>query len=234
MSCRGTRCLMALSTFEHQKGETMSYGVLWILVILLSPVALILLWWAFVKNMSIRLQRRYKEVAQIMEMQYIPPRKMFRRKHGGLVMEHPSLTGHLQGFQCQIWFDTQKRGSPGVHTVMEVYFPRTLQMGLKITPEIKAFTRISSALGNSDIQINDEVFDRSFHIQGANPNQVFQFLTPECKMAIYQAQTGIPNGMLLVNDFMVQSRVRMFMRSPQEMIYNMKLLLAVAQSVFKQ
>lgn len=225
---------MVWNTFEHQKGDTMAYGALWILVILFFPVGMILLWLAFVKYLSIKLQRRYQEVARRMEMQYIPPRKMFQRKHGNLVMDYPSLTGHIQGLQCRIWFDPQKRGAPGVHTVLEVYFPRTLQMGLKITPEIKVFSRISSALGNSDIQVNDEVFDRSFHIQGANPNQVFHFLTPECKMAIYHAQTGITSSTLLVNDFMVQSRVRMFMRSPQEMIQSMKLLLAVAQAVFKQ
>ena len=212
----------------------MSFGSLWFLLILFFPVGLLMLWWAFVKNTSIKLQRRYQQVARTMEMQYIPPRKLFQRKHGHLVMDYPSLTGNLQGLQCRIWFDPQKRGSLAAHTLLEVYFPRTLQMGLKITPEIKVFTKISSAFGSNDIQINDEVFDRSFHIQGANPNQVFHFLTPECKMAIYNAQTGIPSSTLLVNDFMVQSRVRMFMHSPEEMIHSMKHLLEVAHAVFKQ
>ncbi|MBT3477772.1 MAG: hypothetical protein HN458_07560 [Euryarchaeota archaeon] len=52
-------------------------------------------------------------------------------------------------------------------------------------------------------------------------------------MAIYNAQTGIPSSTLLVNDFMVQSRVRMFMHSPEEMIHSMKHLLGVAHAVFK-
>ena len=208
----------------------MATELTWFLFIAFWPVGLIMLWWVAVKYVQQRSEREFQETARILEMQYVPPSKTFERRNGRKYLALPFLVGSIQGFQCRIRFEQRKKRTD---THLEVFLPVNLQMGLSISPELGVLTKLSAAFGNHDIQINDEVFDQCFHIKGNNPEQVYQFLTPERKMAMYHAQMSQPSSILSVNDTMVAFHVTGIVRPPESMIQPMKQLVVIAQAVCK-
>ena len=184
-----------------------------------------------------KLQQDYQFLAHQLELQYVPPPKKYEFPFGGFSRGFPSITGQIHQFHCRIWLKVIGGGkrTSRVHSFFEVYHPYPLQLGLEIKPQIALLSMFSGLVGNHDIQVNDSVFDKQFHIQGINPNQVFQFLTPERKMAIYAAQQALhPRTTLKITDTMVQGHLRILSRSPDEMIHIMKHLVLVAQALSVQ
>ncbi|MEJ6665225.1 MAG: hypothetical protein QNL47_04520 [Euryarchaeota archaeon] len=142
------------------------------------------------------------------------------------------LVGQITPFGCLIWVRKSKRraGSNKSHyTTLEVHLPRTLNIGLKIEPE----SNLKSLFGlGKDIQINDEVFDKMFKIGAMDPNAVYQFLTPQRKVAIYNAQQAMmKTAELQITDTMVEAQIHGIDMNAEEIIFVMRQLVAVAHQV---
>tara|TARA_B110000444_G_scaffold255206_1_gene289107 strand:+ start:431 stop:778 length:348 start_codon:yes stop_codon:yes gene_type:complete len=107
----------------------------------------------------------------------------------------------------------------------------TLNIGLKIEPEFSNLTSLFDLVGK-DIQINDEVFDKMFKISANDPNAVYQFLTPQRKVAIYNAQQAMmKTAALQITDTMVEAQIHGTEMNAEEIIFVMRQLVAVAHQV---
>ncbi len=225
---------MALNITVLNRGVKMSGEFTVLFLICSFPIGMFILFLFASNYFSSNLQRDYVNCAQRLEFQYVPPQNKFEFKLAGFRLGFPSLVGHIHQLQCRIYLRHVNGGkrTNKTHTLFEVYLPYHLQLGLDIKPQIAVISFLSSFVGNSDIQVNDSVFDEQFHIQGHDPNQVYQFLTTERKMAIFHAQQAVfHQATLQITDTMVQAHVRKIVRSPEEMIHIMKQLVSVAKTL---
>ena len=144
------------------------------------------------------------------------------------------LVGQITQFGCQIWVKRSKRRAgtnKSDYTRLEVHLPRTLNLGLKIEPELSSLTSLFD-LVSKDIQINDEVFDKMFRIKANDPNAAYQFLTPQRKVAIYNAQQAMmKTASLQISDTMVEAEIHGTDMNAEEIIFVMRQLVAVAHQV---
>ena len=144
------------------------------------------------------------------------------------------LVGQITQFGCQIWVKRSKRRAgtnKSDYTRLEVHHPRTLNLGLKIEPELSSLTSLFD-LVSKDIQINDEVFDKMFRIKANDPNAAYQFLTPQRKVAIYNAQQAMmKTAALQISDTMVEAEIHGTDMNAEEIIFVMRQLVAVAHQV---
>ena len=232
----GVQSQMALSLIKNDV-ENMAGLVTIVFFFLSIPLGVFIFFLLASHYYHSKLQQDYQFLAHKLELQYVPPPKKYEFRFGGFSHGFPSITGQIHQFHCRIWLKVIRGGKRAsrVQSFFEVYHPHPLQLGLEIKPQIALLNMFSGLVGNHDIQINDSVFDQQFHIQGMNPNQVFQFLTPERKMAIYSAQQALHQRTTLrITDTMVQAHLRTVSRSPEEIIHIMKHLVLVAQALSPQ
>lgn len=173
-------------------------------------------------------------LAPALQFQCIPSSQSgpYRRRfmHRGT----PVLVGQIPPFGCLIWVKKSERRTgtnKSNYTRLEVHFPRTLNLGLKIEPELSSLTSLFD-LFSKDIQINDEAFDKMFKIKANDPDAVYQFLTLQRKLAIYNAQQAMmKTAALQITDTMVEAEIHGTDMNAEEIIFVMRQLIAVAHQV---
>jgi hypothetical protein len=100
------------------------------------------------------------------------------------------MEGTVAGFHVKVHTYTQSSGENSkTYNQFAVRFPQSLEMGLKLSREVKFFSSIAKALGGQDIVTGDESFDSTFVIKGDNPQAIQEFLTEERKQQIQELQT---------------------------------------------
>ena len=100
------------------------------------------------------------------------------------------MEGTVAGFHVKVHTYTQSSGENSkTYNQFAVRFPQSLEMGLKLSREVKFFSSIAKAFGGQDIVTGDESFDSTFVIKGENPEAIQEFLTEERKQQIQELQT---------------------------------------------
>ena len=100
------------------------------------------------------------------------------------------MEGTVAGFHVKVHTYTQSSGENSkTYNKFAVRFPQSLEMGLKLSREVKFFSSIAKAFGGQDIVTGDESFDSTFVIKGDNPEAIQEFLTEERKQQIQELQT---------------------------------------------
>ena len=79
---------------------------------------------------------------------------------------------------------------------------------------------------------NGVKFDKMFKIKANDPNAVYQFLTLQRKLAIYNAQQAMmKTAALQITDTMVEAEIHGTDMKAEEIIFVMRQLIAVARQV---
>lgn len=209
--------------------------------IFLLPLIFGLAIYAFIRYIKLKWEKRFLELAAATQFQYLPSSQNAPYRRRGMSRGSPVLLGRIDHFSCLIWLyesrsarstmNNPNMGTLRHYTKLEVHLPLSLNLGLKIEPELSSLTSLFD-LFTGDIQINDEVFDKMFRIKAHDPNAVYQFLTPQRKMTLYNAQQSISQlGALHITDTMVEAEMHGGKLSPDEIIFVMKQLVAVAHQV---
>jgi len=207
--------------------------------IYLSPLIFGLAIYALLRYIKMQWEKRFLELASATQFQYLPSAQNAPYRRRGMRRGSPVLLGQIDHFSCLIWLQerrtatstTSGHGRVKHYTHLEVHLPQTLNLGLNIEPELSRFTSLFDLI-TSDIQINDEVFDKMFRIKAHDPNTVYQFLTPQRKIAIYNAQQSMSQlGAMQITDTTVEAQLYGGKLSPDEIISVMKQLVAVAHQV---
>ena len=202
----------------------------------LIPVITILFTYALFRYVRVQWEKKFLELAAATQFQYLPSSQNAHYRRRGMRRGSPVLLGRIDQFSCLIWLYESQGGSSRTsrthhYTKLEVHLPLSLNLGLKIEPELSSLTSLFD-LFTGDIQINDQVFDKMFRIKAHDPNAVYQFLTPQRKMALYTAQQSISQlGALQITDTLVEAELRGGKLLPAEIIFVMKQLVAVAHQV---
>ena len=202
--------------------------------ILMSPLLPFMLVYAIIRYGKSKINGRMVNLAPALQFQCLPSsqsapyRRLFRLRGTSV------LVGQITPFGCLIWVNKSKRragSNKSDYTRLEVHLPRTLNLGLKIEPEFSNLTSLFDLVGK-DIQINDEVFDKMFKIRANDSNAVYQFLTPQRKVAIYNAQQAMmKTAALQITDTMVEAQIHGTDMNAEEIIFVMRQLVAVAHQV---
>ena len=173
-------------------------------------------------------------LAPALQFQCIPSSQSGPYRRPFMLRGAPVLVGQIPPFGCLIWVKKSIRRTgtnKSNYTRLEVHLPWALNLGLKIEPELSSLTSLFD-LVSKDIQINDEVFDKMFKIKANDPNAVYQFLTLERKVAIYNAQQAMINvAALQISDTMVEAEIHGTDMKAEEIIFVMRQLIAVAHQV---
>ena len=136
-----------------------------------------------------------------------------------------------QQLSCTVWAHTESRGN-GSTTFMnyDVRFSQPLNLGLVVKREGAILGKIAKLSGKQDIQTNNHAFDMAFTIKGTDEYKVKEFLTPHIQSKLLEARNVLKN--LEVSDDSVKvTRMRGFIRKPEILVQNVKLLIQLAELI---
>ena len=147
---------------------------------------------------------------------------------------NPCLTGKIKQYNCRIWLEWVGSGEHSAPIInFEVYLPESLRLGLSIGPQEKHIPFLKF-LSREELELDDEVFDQHFFVQGQDAVAVNQFLTLERKLAIYNAKHYIAPVNLSITDTLVQARATQSITSAHQIILVMKQLVAIANTFYDE
>ena len=136
-----------------------------------------------------------------------------------------------QQLSCTVWAHTEPQGkSSTTYMNYDVRFSRPLNLGLVVKREGAILGKIAKLSGKQDIHTNNHAFDRAFTIKGTDEYKVKEFLTPHIQSKLLEARNVLKN--LEVSDDSVNStRMRGFIRKPEILVQNVKLLIQLAELI---
>ena len=185
-------------------------------------VGIIILLFQFTKKRRMAFLKSWEDLAPQVEFQ-------FELRNG-----NPCLTGKIKQYNCRIWLEWVGSGDHSIAVInFEVYLPESLQLGLSIGPQEKHIP-FMKFLSREELELDDEVFDQHFFVQGQDAVAVNQFLTLERKLAIYHAKHYIAPTNLSITDTLVQARAAQSITSAHQIILVMKQLVAIANTFYDE
>ena len=105
------------------------------------------------------------------------------------------MEGNVAGYQVKVHTYTQRSGeSSQTYTAFRVSFPGSLDLGLKLSRELKFFSGVAKFFGAQDITTGDPTFDDTFVIKGLDAEAVNDFLTDDRRQQLaelHQQQKGM-------------------------------------------
>jgi len=105
------------------------------------------------------------------------------------------MEGNVAGYQVKVYTYTQRSGeSSQTYTAFRVSFPGSLDLGLKLSRELKFFSGVAKFFGAQDITTGDPSFDDTFVIKGLDAEAVNEFLTDDRRQQLtelHQQQKGM-------------------------------------------
>ncbi|HIO24604.1 MAG: hypothetical protein CXX81_26795 [Methanobacteriota archaeon] len=136
-----------------------------------------------------------------------------------------------QQLSCTVWAHTEPQGkSSTTYMNYDVRFFQPLNLGLVVKREGAILGKIAKLSGKQDIHTNNHAFDRAFTIKGTDEYKVKEFLTPHIQSKLLEARNVLKN--LEVSDDSVNStRMRGFIRKPEILVQNVKLLIQLAELI---
>ena len=136
-----------------------------------------------------------------------------------------------QQLSCTVWAHTEPQGkSSTTYMNYDVRFFQPLNLGLVVKREGAILGKIAKLSGKQDIQTNNHAFDMAFTIKGTDEYKVKEFLTPHIQSKLLEARNVLKN--LEVSDDSVNStRMRGFIRKPEILVQNVKLLIQLAELI---
>ena len=105
------------------------------------------------------------------------------------------MEGNVAGYQVKVHTYTQRSGETSqTYTAFRVSFPGSLDLGLKLSRELKFFSGVAKFFGAQDITTGDPTFDDTFVIKGLDAEAVNDFLTDDRRQQLaelHQQQKGM-------------------------------------------
>ena len=105
------------------------------------------------------------------------------------------MQGNVAGYQVKVHTYTQSSGENSqTYTAFRVSFPGSLDLGLKLSRELKFFSGVAKFFGAQDITTGDPTFDDTFVIKGLDAEAVNDFLTDDRRQQLaelHQQQKGM-------------------------------------------
>ena len=136
-----------------------------------------------------------------------------------------------QQLSCTVWAHTEPQGkSSTTYMNYDVRFSPPLNLGLVVKRKGAILGKIAKLAGKQDIHTNNPVFDREFTVKGTDEYKVKEFLTPHIQSKFLEVRNVLKN--LEVSDDSVNStRMRGFIRKPEILVQNVKLLIQLAELI---
>ena len=136
-----------------------------------------------------------------------------------------------QQLSCTVWAHTEPQGkSSTTYMNYDVRFSPPLNLGLVVKREGAILGKIAKLSGKQDIHTNNHAFDRAFTIKGTDGYKVKELLTPHLQSKLLEVRNVLKN--LEVSDDSVNStRMRGFIRKPEILVQNVKLLIQLAELI---
>jgi hypothetical protein len=132
---------------------------------------------------------------------------------------------------CSVWAYTEPNGqSSTTYMNYDVRFSQPLNLGLVVKREGSILGKITKFADKQDIHTHNPVFDREFTVKGTDEDKVKEFLTPHIQSKFLEVRNVLKN--LEVSDDSVNStRMRGFIRKPEILVQNVKLLIQLAELI---
>jgi hypothetical protein len=126
------------------------------------------------------------------------------------------MEGNVAGYQVKVHTYTQSSGENSqTYTAFRVSFPGSLDLGLKLSRELKFFSGVAKFFGAQDITTGDPTFDDTFVIKGLDAEAVNDFLTDDRRQQLaelHQQQKGMG---IVVTDADISITCRGVVRKPE-------------------
>ena len=108
----------------------------------------------------------------------------------GINFNTPDLMeGNVAGYQVKVHTYTQRSGENSqTYTDFRVSFPGSLDLGLKLSRELKFFSGVAKFFGSQDITTGDLSFDETFVIKGLDAEAVNDFLNDDRRQQLAELQ----------------------------------------------
>ena len=142
-----------------------------------------------------------------------------------------TMSGMIGQLSCSVWAHTESHGKHSTtYMNYDVTFSQPLNLGLVVKREGAILGKIAKLSGKQDIHTNNHAFDSAFTIKGSDEYKVKEFLTPHIQSKLLEARNVLNN--LELSDFSVKSiRMRGFIRKPEILVQNVKLLIQLAELI---
>ncbi len=136
-----------------------------------------------------------------------------------------------QQLSCTVWAHTEPQGqSSTTYMNYDVRFSQPLNLGLVVKREGAILGKIAKLSGKQDIQTNNHAFDMAFTIKGTDEYKVKEFLTPHIQSKLLEAR-NVLNNLVVSDDSVKVTRMRGFIRKPEILVQNVKLLIQLAELI---
>ena len=136
-----------------------------------------------------------------------------------------------QQLSCSVWAHTESHGKHSTtYMNYDVTFSQSLNLGLVVKREGAILGKIAKLSGKQDIHTNNHAFDSAFTIKGADEYKVKEFLTPHIQSKLLEAR-NVLNNLELSDDSVKSTRMRGFIRKPEILVQNIKLLIQLAELI---
>ena len=164
----------------------------------------------------------WKQAATELGFNFTPPGMFGKYTMSGMIGQQLS---------CTVWAHTEPQGqSSTTYMNYDVRFSQPLNLGLVVKREGAILGKIAKLSGKQDIQTNNHAFDMAFTIKGTDEYKVKEFLTPHIQSKFLEVRNVLKN--LEVSDDSVNStRMRGFIRKPEILVQNVKLLIQLAELI---
>ena len=223
MSYRGTPSQTVSSIIgDLERGKMLEFLIN--LFLLLFIIAVFIGIMAFLLHYS-----RKKHLAFLKSWEALAPQVEFQFE---MRNQNPCLVGKIKQYNCRIYLNFISSGEHSTAVInFEVDLPESLQLGLSIGPQGKHIP-FMKFLSREELELDDEIFDQHFFVQGRDTVAVNQFLTLERKLAIYQAKHYITPTNLYISDTLIQGRAVQSIAGAHQIILVMKQLVAIANTFY--
>ena len=136
-----------------------------------------------------------------------------------------------QQLSCSVWAHTESHGKHSTtYMNYDVSFSQPLNLGLVVKREGAILGKIAKLSGKQDIHTNNHAFDSAFTIKGSDEYKVKEFLTPHIQSKLLEAR-NVLNNLELSDDSVKSTRMRGFIRKPEILVQNVKLLIQLAELI---
>ena len=136
-----------------------------------------------------------------------------------------------QQLSCSVWAHTESHGKHSTtYMNYDVTFSQPLNLGLVVKREGAILGKIAKLSGKQDIHTNNHAFDSAFTIKGTDEYKVKEFLTPHIQSKLLEAR-NVLNNLELSDDSVKSIRMRGFIRKPEILVQNVRLLMQLAELI---
>ena len=142
-----------------------------------------------------------------------------------------TMSGMIGQLSCSVWAHTESRGErSATYMNYDVSFSQPLNLGLVVKREGAILGKIAKLSGKQDIHTNNHAFDSAFTIKGTDEYKVKEFLTPHIQSKLLEAR-NVLNNLELSDDSVKSIRMRGFIRKPEILVQNVRLLMQLAELI---